>query len=386
MTPSTVLFCGLPAFGHLYPMIPLALAARAAGHRVVFATGAPFVGRLRAIGFETEQVGISVQDGVTAQFGGRPAPRRPDGRPDEESGAALFLDVLARPMATDVLPLLDRHRPDLVVYEETAIGGRVAAAVRDVPAISHRIVAAASTQVAGSPAGREMIARLFRHVGAAPGGISGDGVLDVFPNSLGSGAAATHPITIPVRPVPWSEPGGSIPEWLAGARRPVVYLTLGTVFAEPGTFRAAIEAVASLDVEVLVALGPVDPADVGPVPSTVHLERFVDQPAVLPSVDVVVHHGGSGTMLGAAAYGRPQLVLPLGADQFYNGETVTAAGVGLMLQPAHVGAGEMAGAVHRLLTESSFRAAAAAVRREIAAMPHPREVLPTIMDVVSRAA
>ena len=134
-------------------MIPLALAARAAGHRVVFATGAPFVGRLRAIGFETEQVGISVQDGVTAQFGGRPAPRRPDGRPDEESGAALFLDVLARPMATDVLPLLDRDRPDLVVYEETAIGGRVAAAVRDVPAISHRIVAAASTQVAAARPG-----------------------------------------------------------------------------------------------------------------------------------------------------------------------------------------------------------------------------------------
>lgn len=29
MPPSTVLFCGLPAFGHLYPMIPLALAAQA---------------------------------------------------------------------------------------------------------------------------------------------------------------------------------------------------------------------------------------------------------------------------------------------------------------------------------------------------------------------
>ena len=59
MSPSTVLFCGLPAFGHLYPMIPLALAARAIG----------------------------------------------------------FLDVLARPMAADVTSLLDRVRPDLVVHE-----------------------------------------------------------------------------------------------------------------------------------------------------------------------------------------------------------------------------------------------------------------------------
>jgi UDP:flavonoid glycosyltransferase YjiC (YdhE family) len=103
-------------------------------------------------------------------------------------------------------------------------------------------------------------------------------------------------------------------------RRPVVYLTLGTIFAEPGTFRAAIDAVAALDAEALVALGPVDPAALGEVPPSVHLERFVHQAAILASVDLVVHHGGSGTMLGAAAHGRPQLVLPLGADQFYNGD------------------------------------------------------------------
>ena len=34
MTRTRALFCGLPAFGHLYPMIPFALAARAAGREV----------------------------------------------------------------------------------------------------------------------------------------------------------------------------------------------------------------------------------------------------------------------------------------------------------------------------------------------------------------
>lgn len=211
-------------------------------------------------------------------------------------------------------------------------------------------------------------------------------MLDIFPDSLHSGADAALVSRIPVRPVPWSEPGGSIPTWLGTVRRPVVYLTLGTIFAEPGTFRAAIDAISAVDVEVLVALGRVDPASLGDVPPSVHLERFVDQAAVLRSVDLVVHHGGSGTMLGAAAHGRPQLVLPLGADQFYNGEAVTSAGVGRMLEPARVSAGEVAGAVKRLLGEPSFRAAAGVLRREIAVMPHPRDVLPEIMDVVSRAA
>ncbi len=294
-------------------------------------------------------------------------------------------------MASDVVPLLDRRPPDLMVFEETAIGARVAAAARGVPAISHRIVAAASTEVAGSPVARAMTDRLFTDFGAAPGDLTGDGVLDLFPDSLRSAGAQVAAARIPVRPVPWSEPGGMVPEWLGSARRPVVHLTLGTIFAEPGTFRAAIDAVASLDAEVLVALGPVDPVELGEVPPSVHLERFVDQAAVLPSVDVVVHHGGSGTMLGAAAHGRPQLVLPLGADQYYNGQTVTAAGVGLMLEPAVVRAGpagvdEVARAVDRLLVGPSYRTAAAAVRREIAAMPHPREVLPDMLHVARPAA
>ena len=258
MPPSTVLFCGLPAFGHLYPMIPLALAARAAGHQVVFATGAPFLGRLRSIGFETHRVGISIDEGVATLFGGRPAPRRPDGRPDDESAAALFLDVLARPMAADVTSLLDRVRPDLVVHEETAIGARVAAAARGIPAITHRIVAAGSTEAAGSPAGREIVGRLFSDFGAGAGGLRGDRVLDIFPDSLHSGTDAALVSRIPVRPVPWSEPGGSIPTWRGTVRRPVVYLTLGTIFAEPATLRAAMDAISAVDVEVLVALGPVD--------------------------------------------------------------------------------------------------------------------------------
>ena len=41
-----VVFASLPAFGHLYPLLPLALACRDAGHEVTVATGAPFLGQL----------------------------------------------------------------------------------------------------------------------------------------------------------------------------------------------------------------------------------------------------------------------------------------------------------------------------------------------------
>jgi UDP:flavonoid glycosyltransferase YjiC (YdhE family) len=41
-----IMFASLGAYGHLYPMMPLALASAAAGHETVVAVGPPFLGRL----------------------------------------------------------------------------------------------------------------------------------------------------------------------------------------------------------------------------------------------------------------------------------------------------------------------------------------------------
>jgi hypothetical protein len=40
------MFASLGAYGHLYPMMPLALAFADAGHEAVIASGPPFLGRL----------------------------------------------------------------------------------------------------------------------------------------------------------------------------------------------------------------------------------------------------------------------------------------------------------------------------------------------------
>ena len=151
--------------------------------------------------------------------------------------------------------------------------------------------------------------------------------------------------------------------------RPVVYLTLGTIFGTGATMRLVIDALAGSDVDVLLALGPIDPADLGPTPENIHLEAFVDQGRILPLVDLVLHHGGSGTTLGAAAYGLPQLILPVGADQQANGRAVSAAGVGGMITPDQLRSDRVGDAVAALLADPHYAAAADQVRRQIAAMP-----------------
>ena len=85
--------------------------------------------------------------------------------------------------------------------------------------------------------------------------------------------------------------------------------------------------IAAFDVDVLVTVGPEgEPAALGEVPDNVYVERFVAQSAVLPLVDLIVHHGGTGTVLSALEVGLPQLLLPQGADQFVNAEILTSAG------------------------------------------------------------
>jgi UDP:flavonoid glycosyltransferase YjiC (YdhE family) len=364
-----VVFAGLPAYGHMFPLLPLAAAVRAAGHDVSFVTGPAFVPVIQRQGFPAHPAGVGPMEVAAELFSG-PVPRRPDGGPNRAVQARLFLDALPRRSAPELIEAFRSLRPDLVVYEHTAVGAAIAAAVVDTPAVAHGVVAGAATEVFDP-----MLAPDLPGLLAEFGLLSADALrpvrtLDPFPRSLRSGPVSRYSPTA-IQPVAWRDPYGVTPSWLTDCRRPVVYLTLGTIFGTGSALRMAMEALGGLDVDVLVALGPVAPEDLGAVPETVHVERFVDQARILPLVDLVVHHGGAGTTLGAAAAGLPQMILPSGADQRCNGEAVSAAGVGKMLAPNELSADRLQSEVAALLGQTSFAAAAQRVRREIAAMPAP---------------
>jgi UDP:flavonoid glycosyltransferase YjiC (YdhE family) len=144
----------------------------------------------------------------------------------------------------------------------------------------------------------------------------------------------------------------------------------------------AITEIAPLDVDILVAVGPEgEPAALGELPDTVHVERFVAQSEVLPLVDLIVHHGGTGTVLGALEAGLPQLLLPQGADQFSNAEMLTTAGAVRALTNEVQQPGAIGEAVQALLGDCPERQVAARLRDEIAAMPAPDEVVPALLEL-----
>ncbi len=372
-----IVFASLPAYGHLYPLLPLAAACADAGHEVTIAAGDPFLDQLPVPTVYGFTQGTTLGELEQEVFTNHPELKDP--APGDFLGfpKALFGESCARRATPVLLELLDRVRPDLVIHEMTNIGAAVAADLRDVPAIAYGLglwnpfiaqlyeVALADQAERWHSAGRTPGA-----LGTFPGGY-----LDAIPPSM-QNPGPLPAARLPIRSVPWAPPG-PVPAWLdAPATRPRVYLTLGTVaYGAVDVLRRAVLETAAHDVDVLVAVGPEgDPALLGELPTNVHTERFVPQAEVLTKVDVVVHHGGAGTTLGAVANGLPQLILPQGADQPFNAAAVQRVGAGRALTNEEQVPGAIGEAVGALLADGPERLAAKALGAELAAMPSPAEV------------
>ena len=374
-----LLFSTRPAYGHVYPLMPLAEAARAAGHEVIFATCGEFVPKLERLGYRTETVGISIDQGLEQFLASGRTLAGEAGRTDLDAAGEIFVSIVGRHTAAELVPVLERERPDVVIYEQYEFGAGIAAGVAGIEAICHSIspqLPLPARQVVGGPRVEQLWAE--HGVAEAPFDVFvGRSYLDIFPSVMQEPAFASDPTRIPMQPIPWAEPGFDVPAWVPLSERPVIYLTLGTVVATDEVLRPAIDGLASLDAEVLVTLGSAPGSELGRVPANVHVETFVDQSRLMPYVDLVVHHGGSGTILAALVNGVPQVLTPKGADQFLNGDLIAKAGLAEVLLPGEATADAVATAAKRALIEPN-RSRIDAARDEIAAMPSPTDVIARI--------
>jgi MGT family glycosyltransferase len=166
---------------------------------------------------------------------------------------------------------------------------------------------------------------------------------------------------------------GPLPDWWGGSEAPLVYLSFGTEAPTldffPGVYRAAIDALAGLPARILVTIGKTrEPAELDPLPPSVHVEQWVPQAAVMPHAAAMVGHGGSGSTLTALNWAVPMALVPLFADQDTNSRLVAEAGAGVALDGGPEAVSGLTNAVSGLLTNPSYRAGAARVRDEIAAL------------------
>lgn len=90
-------------------------------------------------------------------------------------------------------------------------------------------------------------------------------------------------------------------------------------------------------------------------PQVAHFS-YVPFTALLPRLSALVHHGGIGTTCQALLAGVPQLVRPMGFDQFDNAQRVLTLGVGRQLLPRHYTPAAVTKALNELTTAPSIQA------------------------------
>jgi UDP:flavonoid glycosyltransferase YjiC (YdhE family) len=377
-----IVFSSRPAFGHVFAIAPLAAAARAAGHEVIFASGESFLPRLESWGFETRKVGEAIDWGfrrAATRFPELLQPERP------EFGARMFVDILGPRSFEDMTAVIEEAGPDLVVYEATDVGAGVAAAAAGVPAACHSL-SVWVTDFMDAIGSR--LRSFWAEVGSEPSVdiTVGDVFLDIWPPSMQSDevSQATDERWL-LRPLTWGDESADVPAWIEEVDGPLVFVSLGTIFWGKELLTKVVEGLADVDCDALVLAGvDATPDDFDVKSDRLRVTGFVNQKEILRHADVVVHHGGAGTMLGSLAQGLPALVLGQGADRPHTAASLEASGAGIRLEPDEATPQDIAGAVTQLINEDRYRVRAGAIKSEMEAMPLPEEIVDRLETFVTR--
>ena len=355
--------------GHAFPAIALARALQGRGHDVIVETWARWRGAVEEVG-----LGFQAAEEYTV------FPPRPEG---------VFADAASAAIA--LRPLLDELRPDVVVSDiltlaptlaAEAAGCRLATLIPHVYPVHDPGMpffafgwlpprtplgraawrAALPVLVAGLKTGRDDLNESRERVGLAPierfhGGISERLAMVAtfpqleYPRRWPLGVEITGPMHFEL-PYPDQE----LPE----GDEPLVLVAPSTS-QDPGCrlLRAAFEGLAEERVRVVGTTNRHEPAEPIDVPPNAVLVDWISYTQAMREADLVVCHGGHGTIARALSAGVPVLSCPAVGDMAENAARIQWAGAGLMVPWRLTNAASIRWASRRLLGEPGFRARAA---------------------------
>ncbi|MEU9921433.1 nucleotide disphospho-sugar-binding domain-containing protein [Streptomyces griseoluteus] len=371
-----ILLTTAPLPSHLFHLVPLAWALRAAGHEVLVAAQEDFTAQVTAAGLPTGPLspGVALSDMIGRDRAGNPVPWVADAQ-DKARRSGRGFGRLAAHALPPTAALVRAWRPALIVSEPSEFAGRLVAAHEGVPwaeldwgpVVLPAFTAGAHDELAPERAMLGLAATPEPHLR-----------LDVCPPGI-RGVGAPPARSRPMRFVPYNG-SATTPDWLdEQSASPRICVTLGS-FAAAGSHRALLEAVlaglAGLDAEILLTadLPAGCPPGVRPV-------GRVPLDLLLPHCALVVHHGGIGSLLTALHHGVPQLCLPLATHDTEHADRLAALGAGRRLDPTQATAEAVRRHAILLLTDPRHRAAAARASRDLARLPGPDRLVPVLEEL-----
>ncbi|WP_410601149.1 nucleotide disphospho-sugar-binding domain-containing protein [Amycolatopsis sp. lyj-90] len=377
---------------HYFQLVPLVWALRADGHEIFVNSQPGFTETIVRSGAIAAPSGVDIELAEAARLAAADPPREwpadpPTGVSEEDwnggwrevSRKAFPMFVKAAELQVDgVIGLAKALRPDVVVYEPTALAGPIAAAAIGVPAVRH-VLGVDVVYMA-----RELIAPLLAPItdrlGIGRVDPVGAATIDNCPPSMQLESDVTR---LGIRFVPYNG-AGTLPGWLLEpAEKPRICVSWGLSASARGRgflVPSLVESLHSLDAEIIVAISTADRKNLGPLPSDVRVVESMPLHLLMPSLSAMLHQSGMGTMLTALSFGVPQLVVPQMPDELMESRPLGAAGIALPSEEADLGAFQLAAA--DLLRDPAYRKAAEEVRDEIREQPSPAETVIALEELV----
>ncbi|WP_367127980.1 macrolide family glycosyltransferase [Saccharothrix sp. HUAS TT1] len=362
-------FVSAPASGHVNPTLPVVRELVARGHRVSYATGP-----------------ATVEGAVAA--GASPVVLPSELPPDMDARGEFTADQLAVTLehflddAEVSFPVLAEHfradRPDVVCYDSVTFTGRMLANLLGVPEVALVPTFAenerfSATRVYLPPTFDHQHPALVAAIGRMAEFASGFSFLD-DPNLMFGHVAPTSLVFIPrsfqlaaetfddrfhfVGPSLGSRQTDE--QWSPRTGSPVLLISLGTVFnSRPEFFRTCVEAFGDSSWEVVMSVGALDPARLGPLPANFSVHARVPQVAVLRHASVFVSHAGMNSIMESLCHGVPFVAVPQIPEQRAIADRSAELGVGVTLEDRTVEG------LRAAVSAASERRAAAEGMREV---------------------
>ena len=379
-----ILFSCVAIISHFKPLLPFANALKTRGHDVRFAARVELSEDIAKSGFQhliLDSPSEQASDQVRQQFENVSAQKL-----GKIYAAEVFLNLLPKTALPKLLKDLARWRPDLIVREPTEFSGLIAAQKLGIRHVRVEIVNGESEESLATNYYKQ-IDELRSGVGLPPAGfgyLKDEPAFSAHPQSLDdtpriNSQSPTRFLADPLEP----SHNPTKPDWLPQDDLPLIYATFGTIAAglehSNDIYRIALEAFSELPVNVLLTTGKDAPADlISSVPPNVIVRSFVPQADVLPHAQLMVSHGGSGTVIAGLASGVPMVITPMFADQPDNARCLQSAGLSLSVLDADVAS--LKNAVIRALADDKMRDRAQLAAKEIEKMATVDEAIDLMLS------
>lgn len=177
-------------------------------------------------------------------------------------------------------------------------------------------------------------------------------------------------------PIVWQRNKDTLPEWVIRLNpdKPIVWVYSGNPRYAPVptpidsivVIRAAIAALKDAPVQVVVTTGFQDlPVELGTLPPNFSHAPYLPGNAMAAKCDLMVHHGGHGSVMTGLKGGTPAVIIPTITERESNARRLVALGAGEIVMPVDglngekmIDAREFEAAVLRVLKDPAYRRSA----------------------------